>query len=110
MKKQNSRNGSDYLNQISEKEIEEIEKIWKISIAELREEGMTELDDYPEIVEKMGASLQVVLDGRKKINKKKVKISGKELAVPVVEILKYVMIDIYRKHIENSESCKDMYV
>lgn len=107
MKKQNSRNESDYLNQISEKEIE---KIWKISIAELREEGMTELDDYPEIVEKIRASLQVVLDGRKKINKKKSKISGKELAGPVLEILKYVMIDIYRKHIENSESCNGMYV
>ncbi|MFA6096264.1 MAG: hypothetical protein WC788_01390 [Candidatus Paceibacterota bacterium] len=107
MKKQNK--DKLELRPIDSKDLERIEKIWKINIAELRDEGLSELDDYPKVIEKIEASLQVVLDGRKKTNKKSDKISSKELAGPVLEIFKYAMVDIYRTHIENAESCKGMY-
>lgn len=110
MKKQNTTNTSDDSVRISGRDLKKIEDIWKINIAELQEEGMSELEDYPELVKKFEASLQVVLDSRRKISKKSNKISSRELSGPILEIFKYVMADLYRTQIKDSEGCKGMYI
>jgi len=109
MKKQNNNDESYDLMPISERDLERIEKIWKISIKELPDDALIELEDYPEVIKKTKASLKVLLDGRRRSNNKN-QISSNDLAGPVLEIFKYMILEIQMSRIKSAEGCKNMYI
>jgi hypothetical protein len=109
MKKQNCKNGSDNLEQISGNDMESFEKIWKISKSEFPEDALINLEDYPELIKKTKASLKVVVDKSRCSNEQN-QLNSQELISTFLEILEYMILEIQISQVKSCEGCRNMYV
>lgn len=107
MKKQNSRDGSDDPGQLKGKDLERIEKIWEISTKELPDGVLIDLEDFPEVIKKTKASLEVLLE--KPESEKNSQIGIEELTGPVLEVFRYMVLGIQMSQLKSGEGCKNMY-
>lgn len=106
MKKQN-RNRLDDSGQINGKDLERIEEIWEISTKKLPDGILIDLEDFPEVIKKTKASLEVLLE--KPESGKNNQISSEELTGPVLEILRYMVLGIQMSQMKSGDGCKNMY-